>query len=120
MNIKTKECISNCSVNEIYKDICKINYKDKNIKLSTKIIEEIINGNLDELLEQIIQNKKEIIFNEDYAIHQITSLNNQLNNSNLSSIDFKECEDLLRNELLQDLIFLLLNMFYSLKMSILN
>ena len=97
-NIKTKECISNCTVNEIYKDICKINYEDKNFKLSTKIIDEIMNGQLDELIEEIIHNKTEIIIKEDYAIHQITSISNQLNNNNLSFIDFKGCEDILKQE----------------------
>ena len=57
-----------------------------------------MDGKLDELLEQIIQNKTEIIIHENYAIHQITSLNNQLNNSNLSSIDFNECENILKQE----------------------
>ena len=57
-----------------------------------------MNGQLDELIEEIIHNKTEIIIKEDYAIHQITSINNQLTNNNLSFIDFKGCEDILKQE----------------------
>ena len=50
------------------------------------------------MIEQILINGTEIIINEEKAIHQITSLNYQKVNNNLSSIDFGECQDLLRNE----------------------
>ena len=98
----TKECISNCSINDMFNQICKISHTNEtdNIEvrknLSTKIIEEILEGNLDDLLMKIVNDKTDYIINEDYALHQITSLNNQEGKNNLSSIDFGQCEDILR------------------------
>ena len=86
----------------MFKNICKINYKEENKTLNEdlgkKIVEEILNGNLGELIEQILNNKTDIIINEEFAVHQISSLDNQLRNENLSSIDFGICEDLLRQK----------------------
>ena len=93
-------CISNCTIKNRFKNICKINNKDneeeKNEGLSSKIIQEILNGNLGELLEEIIKNESDIIIAEEFATHQLSSLNNQINNKNMSSIIFGKCEDELR------------------------
>jgi hypothetical protein len=64
--------------------------------LSSKIIKEILNGNLNELLEIIRNNKTDFIYEEKDAIHQIASLKNQEGKLNLSSINFGECENLFR------------------------
>ena len=61
-------------------------------------MEEILIGNIGELLEQVLKNKTDIIINEEFAVHQISSLDYQLGNKNLSSIDFGICEDLLRQK----------------------
>ena len=84
----------------MFNGICKINNENmtKNEKLSTKIVDEILNNNLNELLEDIIKNNNDVIIEEDNAVHQITSLKNQNGKNNLSSIDFGGCEDLLRSK----------------------
>ena len=99
-DMHTKQCISNCSVNEMFTGICKINNENITTKanLSSKIIDEILNNNLNELLEQVLNNKTDIIITEESKIHQITSLNNQMGKMNLSSIEFGDCENLLRAE----------------------
>ena len=101
-HIETQKCIENCSICDMFKNICKINYKEENktIKedLGKKIVEEILNGNLGELLEQVLNNKTDIIINEDFSVHQISSLDYQLGNKNLSSINLGICEDLLRQK----------------------
>ena len=99
-NINSHECIEFCSVNDMFNKVCKLNYKDEELKedLSSKIVEDILNGNLDELLKQVLIEDSDLTFEEEDSIHQITSLANQMNRMNLSSIDLKECENLLRRE----------------------
>ena len=98
----TQICIENCSISDMFNNICKINYEEKNKTkkedLGKKIVEEILNGNLGDLIQEILNNKTDFVINEDNAIHQITTLNHQSGNNNLSSIDFKECEKLLRQQ----------------------
>ena len=100
--IEFHKCIEKCTIADMFRKICKINYKEENktIKedLGVKIVEEILNGNLGELIKQILINDTEIIINEENSIHQITSLNYQKGNNNLSTIDFGQCQDLLRNK----------------------
>ena len=100
--VETHECISNYSIRDLFKNDIRINYKQEN--LDKKIIEEILNGNLKDLIEQALQNKSDIIITDFNSIHQITSLSNQMNNNeyNLSYIDFGDCEQILRNESLND------------------
>ena len=99
-DLETLKCFENCSINDMFKGLCKINNENITLKknLSENIINEILNNNLKELLEQIIKNNTDIIIMDELSIHQITSLNNQIGEMNLSSIDFRECEDLLKNE----------------------
>ena len=102
VNIETQKCVENCNINDMFNNICKINYKEENKTkkedLGKKIVEDILNGNLGDLISEVLNNKTDIIINEDYAIHQITGLNSQPKDSNLSTIDFKECENLLRGK----------------------
>ena len=98
--IENQQCVSNCSISDLIKHRCKINFKvqneQKKTNLGIKIVKEILNGNLGDLLEQVLQNKS-IVFNENNTIHHITSLNNQNDNNNLSSIVFGDCEDRLKD-----------------------
>ena len=99
-HIDTQECIKNCNMAEILKNKCILNYQEENQTkkedIGKKIVEEILSGNLGELLEEIINTNSDISFKEEYALHQISSLNYQKGNQNLSSIDFGECEEYLR------------------------
>jgi hypothetical protein len=82
--------------------ICKKSYKDDNDTkqedISTQIIDNILNGNLDDVLQDIISNDKEIIIKEENEVHQISTLSSQGDNQNVSSINFGECESILRNK----------------------
>ena len=83
----------------MFNNKCRINYKEENTEnLRNKIIDEILKGNLGAILEQIILNKTEFIYIEDYAIHQITTLDNQIGEHNLSNINFGECEKIIREK----------------------
>ena len=97
--IETHKCVANCSINDLFRNKCRINYKEENTEnLRNKIIEEILKGNLGKILEQISLNKAEFIYIEDYAVHQITTLDNQIGQHNLSNINFGECEKILREK----------------------
>ena len=100
--IESHQCIENCSISEMFKNICTINYKEENKtksqNLGKKIVEEILNGNLGKLINQVLINKTDIIIYEDYAIHQLNSLNNKDGKNNISFVDFKQCEELLRKK----------------------
>ena len=98
----TNNCIKDCSAKEMFQEICKTNYKEENEEkhedVSKKIIDEILSGELSELLEKVMANNTDFTFKDDYATHQISSLNFQKGNKNLSSVDFGECEGYLRTK----------------------
>ena len=74
------------------------NSNSKNIIITT-IREELIKGNLDIFIFNLIEKeKKDLIFKENKIIYQLTSIYNQKYNEyiNISSIYFGECETILR------------------------
>ena len=58
----------------------------------------IVEGKMDDLLEDILTNKKDIVKSDDNIIYQITTTYNQKNNDyeNISTIDLEGCEDELK------------------------
>ena len=102
LKLDTQECINNCSIKDMINQICKKSYKDDNDTkqedISTQIIDNILNGNLDDVLQDIISNDKEVIIKEENEVHQISTLSSQGDNQNVSSINFGECESILRNK----------------------
>ena len=73
--------------------------ENNTVKLLNDIRKEFFIGNLDILLLNILEKEnKDIIFVDKDIIYQFTSSNNQRNNNytNLSSINFEECETRLR------------------------
>ena len=102
LNLNTQECISNCTIKEMFNQICKKSYKDedetKKEDISKEIIDNIMNGNLDDILQDLVQNDKEIIIKEENEVHQISTLSKQGENKNVSSLNFGECENILRNK----------------------
>ena len=108
----TKNCVKDCSAKEMFQDICKVNYKGENFEnredISKKIIDEILNGELSELLEKVLANNTDLVFSDNYATHQISSLQFQKGNKNLSSVDFGECEGYLRTKYgIKDEVFII-------------
>ena len=81
LKIENQKCIENCTISDIFKNICRISCKEENKTLKEdlgkKIVEEILSGNLGELLDQIIKEKSDIIIEEENSIHQISSLDFQ-------------------------------------------
>ena len=63
-----------------------------------KIREEIINHNLDTIIKNVIEEKEDKFIQEDNALYQITTSENQNENSytNVSTIKLGDCEDTLK------------------------
>ena len=81
-----------------FNDIYKINNADSFIKT---IRNEILNGNMDELLENVINGeKKDLIEIQENIIYTITTSDNQINNKNenVSTINLGECEHNLKQQ----------------------
>ena len=96
----------------IFPDICsskeflekKCNNEDESLKAKENIINQIkndiINGNIKELLKNITnEEKKDIIIEGNKVKYQITSSYNQINKkyNNISTIKLGECENILKN-----------------------
>jgi hypothetical protein len=63
------------------------------------IREDIIKHHLDDLISDVIKEKEDKIIQEENALYQITTSENQNNNkyTNVSSIKLGECEDILKD-----------------------
>ena len=70
----------------------------KKMSLSSKLIQNIKNGTLNQLLSQIAKKNQSIVIEDGKDIHLLSGLGSNLNRKEYSSIDFGECEKLLRSE----------------------
>ena len=97
-----KQCVHNCSISDIIKKLCKLNYenknnnKEKNETLSNKIEEKLIE-NIKVNLEngKINISKKIVIENSESTLEIVKSEELKSENqkkTNISSLDFGECE----------------------------
>ena len=97
-----EECISNCSTQDFFNNIYRINNQNINTKefMINTIINEISDGSVDLLISKVLKEDKEDYFikNNNTEIFHITSSYNQKNNeyNNVSRIDIGECEDKLK------------------------
>ena len=99
-----QECVENCDIKNLLDKICVLNYYDKERedKIYVPILEELentlINGELN--TSDIENGKNEIIEFEDMTITLTTTKNQKNNedNSNTSTINLGECENILRKE----------------------
>jgi hypothetical protein len=68
-----------CDIEKFLSKQCKNNYKDKNElnDFTNNIIDKIMDGSLNNVLNSIIKENKSIIIEEDNEIHQITTLSKQ-------------------------------------------
>ena len=100
---KNSECIETCTAQEFLEKECIINNKNNqtvqdNIIKSIKT--EITNGNLNSIISNIKDgDKNDYILQDNDAIYQITSSDNQNNNeyNNISSILLGDCEQKLKD-----------------------
>ena len=91
-----------CHAKEFFFNTCKAkieNNEDKK-EFTQNIINEILDGKMNEVLQMILSGKQSITIEEKSEIYQISTLSSQMNieNNNLSSIDFGECENILRKQ----------------------
>ena len=100
--IETQECVKKCDIISLLEKTCKLNYKPSYKILSNLIIDEIINGSLDEELEKMIQknNSYNLNITQGNDLHYISSLLNMMKQIDISSVDFKGCENILKREYL--------------------
>ena len=87
--VKTKECVEDCLIDEFINETCKINkFSKNNIDSITENIRKIVNisNNLD----------YNVIINGNNIIYEITTTEVHNDNDDISSIDFGECENILK------------------------
>ena len=101
--VTNDEIMENCKAVDFFKGLCQTNNQTLSIEnkdnMINNIVENIINGNLDTLLSDIVSgDKNDFYIKEDDIIFQITTTENQNNNeyNNVSTINLGECENTLK------------------------
>ena len=99
---KYEECLSQCFAEELFTNICKIeNRTIDSVELISNIIsQDIVNGLLDSLLSNVLNDSKEDLLienlNEKYLI---TSTSNQITYKNEeTTINLNDCENILKEQ----------------------
>ena len=98
---KNNECIETCSAYDFLTKECKLNNKENREAESNmiKIIQEgIKNGDLADLISDIIEEKKDYTIDDTNSIYQVTSSENQYTKeyNNISTIFLGDCEKKLK------------------------
>ena len=98
---KNDECFSDCNAQEFLNKLCIINNKNINAKeyIINKIENEIIDGSMNLLLLNVLNEKKQnLIIKDNNEVYTITSSYNQNNNNNNNetTINIGECENVLK------------------------
>jgi len=101
--IETQECVNFCDINKILSGLCIMKYKDNEtteIKLQDKFLDNIDRGFTSENYNTSgLDSGKEDIIQYNKITFTLTTTENQKNNNdykNITSIDFRECESILR------------------------
>ena len=100
--IKTQECVKNCNISDMAKQLCILNNKnvEKNKEnqeeLLSNLQENIMSGEID---TSIVENGEDIVIEENGLSLTITTTDNQKNsqNNNITTIDLGECEDKIKD-----------------------
>jgi hypothetical protein len=100
LNIETNKCIEDCSAQDFFNNKCRLN--NYNIESQRILIMNIINGledgSMDDILNQVLNGKREDIIKEyNGIIYQIESSFNR-KNENISKIILGECEVILKEK----------------------
>jgi len=97
-----KSCSEECNCREFFNNLCTINIYNNLSQslLISNISNGIQEGLIDNLLEGVINNEGDLIKKEYNTFYQITTSYNYKNNyyDNISSINFGECENILKRE----------------------
>ena len=70
------------------------NYKN----LDGIILKELFSGNLNSTIEKAYNDKNGVVFSDESTIRQISAVKNLIYNADLPSINFSQCQELLKNE----------------------
>ena len=92
---------TNCDIKDFFMEKCKNNfiYEIEIEYFKYNIIESIKNGNLSDLLYQVLMNDSNYIVKEGNEKYQISTLKNQMNiDSEITAINFSECENILKEK----------------------
>lgn len=88
--VETKECVETCSNEELINKKCIINYfSDNNLNLITDKLKTII--------KEVTDSNYDVIVNGNNIIYEISSSSSSNDYSNVSRIDFGECQNILKN-----------------------
>ena len=95
--IKTNVTIL-CNVREFFLGNCHniFQTEEDKAKFAQNVINNILNGNLSDILTSIVREGKLILKQEENQKYQISTISGQKFLENLTSIDFGECEKLLK------------------------
>ena len=101
--IRNKECITDCSINDFFNEICRpnTNYIKAKDDIINNIIKRIESDKSDVFISTIKYEKKDLIVRNDDISYQITSFENKKNNKydDISTIDFGiSCEKILKEK----------------------
>ena len=90
-----------CEVKEFFNEQCKNNLQSNENKETFKnnILTSIKNGSLSDFISTQVKNGSYLMINDDNEIYLISTLNNQIDMENITSINFSECESLIRDDL---------------------
>ena len=95
-----KQCIKNCTIINLFNKACFINNDDNKIKdeIINNIKNAITSHSIDTILDKIILENNDIIISEKNIKYQITTSLNQNTKeyNNISTINFGECENILK------------------------
>ena len=109
LNDSSKD-IFDCSPINFFMGKCKLNNATNKIndiennspeakdEMINNIKKEIVNGGMDKIINDVVNEKKDLLVNEDSTIYQITSTENQKNNkfNKESTLILGECENILK------------------------
>ena len=102
-NTETQNCVNFCTINDLQKGLCKINY-EQNEESSKETEEKALENVKEELTNDFnttdIDNGKDIIINQKYSTITISSSENQKKDksSDRTTIDLGECETKIKQE----------------------
>ena len=101
-NKTNSDLINICNASDFFEGKCKINNSNTEEKelIGQKIIEDILDGALDKILANIIENKVSYVIKEDNQIYQISTISYQKENKdkNVTILDLDKCENVLKKE----------------------
>ena len=86
--INSQECVSNCTLYELSKELCKVNYEDDNFEIEKEIVKNIQQELKEEFNISVLGNGEEFTIKEKGIIYIITTTENpknilkEINNTN--------------------------------------